>query len=149
MTLEIGDKAPDFTLQSTAGGEVHLYEVLLQHSVVLSFFLKAFTPVCTAQVCGFRDASSEFVEHGAAVFGISSDSLETAARFAKSLSLSFPLLADTDGRVRAAYRVPKAFGLIPGRATYVIGQDSRIKHISNAALRAGAHIKESKAAVAG
>lgn len=148
-TLKVGDVAPDFILPATNGHEVHLYEVLERSVVVLFFYLKAFTPVCTAEACSFRQKAAQFEEQEAVVYGVSSDSLATAGRFAKYNRLSFPLLSDADGHVRALYGVPKAFGLLPGRSTYVIGRDKRTKKVVHSQLGAQAHVFEALQSLSG
>src|SRR5579862_2098637 len=141
--MKVGDTAPDFELPSTAGGTMRLYEVVERRPVVLFFYVKAFTPVCMTEVCGFRDASTRFETENTAVFGISSDGIALASRFAEFHRLPFPLLIDHGGKVRKLFRVPKLFGLLPGRATYIIGQDRKIQHIAVAALQGDPHISES------
>jgi peroxiredoxin Q/BCP len=141
-TLNVGDTAPDFFLPTTNGRTMHLYEALEKNSVVLFFYLRAFTPVCTTQVCSFRENASQFHKLDAAVYGVSSDSLANAQRFAKLNQLSFPLLSDANGRVRRLYGVPKVLGLLPGRSTYVIGRDRIIKKVVHSQLKAETHIAE-------
>lgn len=141
--LEEGDDAPDFILPSTTGEAVHLHKILEQSSVVLFFYLKAFTPLCTAEACRFRENMSEFRRYDALIYGVSSDSITNAKRFATQNHLSFPLLSDEDGMVRNQYGVPKAFGLLPGRSTYVIGKDQKIKSIVHAQLGAHIHVVRS------
>jgi peroxiredoxin Q/BCP len=141
--LQVGDIAPDFTLSSSTGEIVRLYDVLERSQVVLFFYPRAFTPVCTAEVCGFRDAADQFTALNAAVFGISSDAPDTLARFAKENRVDFPLLSDEGKRTRVAFAVPKMFGVLPGRVTFVIGQDRKIKHITMAGLSSDVHIAES------
>ena len=138
-----GDLAPDFTLASGSGAFVHLYSQLEHSSVVLFFYLKAFTPVCMAEVCGFRDHAAEFKQLGAAVFGIGSEGESATRRFADYHKLPYPLLIDPDNRVRAAYRVPKVMGVLPGRSTYVIGQDRIILKVTYTALGSAPHVSES------
>jgi thioredoxin-dependent peroxiredoxin len=141
--LQVGDVAPDFTLSSSTGETIHLYDVLERSQVVLFFYPRAFTPVCTAEVCGFRDTTDQFTALNAAVFGISSDAPDTLARFAKENKIGFPLLADEGNQTRVAFAVPKMFGLLPGRVTFVIGRDRKIKHITVAGLSSDVHISES------
>ncbi len=141
--LQVGDIAPDFSLLSNLGETVHLYEQLKQSAVVLFFYPRAFTPVCTAEACGFQDSFADFRSLDATVLGISSDTPETLTRFAEQHRLSFPLLSDVGSRTRTVYAVPKVFGLLPGRVTYVIGKDRRIKKITVASLKAGLHVSES------
>lgn len=141
--LQVGDVAPDFSLVSSTGDSVHLYDTLQHSEVVLFFYPRAFTPVCTAEVCGFRDAMPQFAARNAAVFGISSDNPDTLARFASQHALTFPLLSDSSSRIRISYGVPKMFGVLPGRVTYVIGQDRQIKQITIAGFDAHTHISRS------
>lgn len=141
--LQVGDVAPDFSLPSSIGETVHLYKLLEHSQVVLFFYPKAFTPVCTNEVCGFRDSFPQFASSNAAVIGISSDAPETLARFANQHGLRFPLVSDEGSKVRVAFGVPKMFGMLPGRVTYVIGQDRRIRQITVSGFKADTHIAES------
>ncbi len=141
--INVGDIAPDFFLPATNGRTVHLYERLGHSAVVLFFYLKAFTPVCTAEVCSFREKLNQFEMFDAEVYGVSSDSLSNAERFAKQNRLSFPLLSDADGKVRRMYQVPKVLGLIPGRSTYVIDRNRTVAKVVHSQLSAQAHIEES------
>ncbi len=141
--LRAGDLSPDFTLLSTDNEKVTLYEQLEHSSVVLFFFLKAYTPICVSEVCGFRSHASEFARHNAAIFGISSDSLLTARRFHSQFKLPYPLLSDESGRVRDLYRVPKTLGFIPGRSTFLISQDRTVAHVTHSQFSGQPHIGES------
>jgi peroxiredoxin Q/BCP len=111
--------------------------------VVLFFYPKAFTPVCTAEVCGFRDSVDQFTSLHAAVLGISSDPPDTLTRFAQQNGITFPLLSDEGSNTRRTFGVPKMFGMLPGRVTYVIGQDRGIKQITVAGFKSDVHIAES------
>jgi len=142
-SLQAGDTAPDFTLVSTDSFDVRLYEQLEQSAVVLFFYLKAYTPVCVSEVCGFRAQASEFAGYKASIFGISSDALTTAKRFRSQFRLPYPLLSDESGRVRRLYRVPKVLGLIPGRSTYLIAQDRSIAHVTHSQISSQSHVGES------
>lgn len=135
--------APNFTLPSITGAQINLYEVLEEQPVVLFFYLKAFTPVCTSEVCNFQNQLPSFQELNAAVLGVSSDSATVARKFAEIFKLKFPLLLDTGGVVRKLYGVPKLLGLIPGRSTYVISQDRIIVYATHSQLGSQVHIKKS------
>jgi peroxiredoxin Q/BCP len=102
-TLEIGDRAPDFSLPSQDGKTVSLADFRGKNTVVLFFYPKDESPICTKEACSFRDAYEDFVKAGAAVIGISSDSAESHQRFAEHHRLPFLLLADTDGSLRKAF----------------------------------------------
>lgn len=137
----VGDPAPDFSLVSTSGEVVRLSD-LLGRPVVLFFYPKDDTPGCTAEACSFRDHHQAFLDAGAQVLGISSDSPESHRRFASRHQLPFPLLSDSDGSVRRAYDVPRTFGLIPGRVTYVLDRSGIIRHIFDSQFRPQKHIDE-------
>lgn len=111
--------------------------------MVLFFYLRAFTPVCMAEVCGFRDNAEEFRQFNAAIYGVTSDSEALTRRFIAYHKLPFPLLLDPGNRVRAAYALPKTFGLLPGRSTYVIGQNRKILQVTHAGFEGTKHMIES------
>jgi thioredoxin-dependent peroxiredoxin len=135
--------APDFTLLSTTGAAVNLYGLLEKQPVVLFFYLRAFTPICTSEACTFQNQLSSFQDLNAAVLGISSDSETAARKFAETFKLKFPLLLDPGGQVRKLYRVPKFLGLLPGRSTYVIGQDKGIAYTTHSQLGSHVHVENS------
>lgn len=103
--LSNGDKAPDFTLPDQDGNDVRLYDLLENGPVVVFFYPKAFTNVCTAEACSFRDNFEIFADAGAQIVGISSDDIPTQKKFHDRFKLSYPVLSDPD---RVAYQ---AFGL--------------------------------------
>jgi thioredoxin-dependent peroxiredoxin len=100
--IEAGQTAPTFTLPDQDGRQVSL-EDLRGHPVVLYFYPKDDTPGCTTQACGIRDQWSEFEAAGAAVLGVSPDTVESHARFAGKHDLPHTLLADPEREVLAAY----------------------------------------------
>jgi peroxiredoxin Q/BCP len=102
MSLDVGDKAPDFTLAADGGGKVSL-KALKGKTVVLYFYPKDDTPGCTAEACAFRDQLPDFSKVKAAVVGISRDSVASHDKFKKKFSLPFPLASDEDGKVSEAY----------------------------------------------
>ena len=142
MTLAVGDKAPDFTLPSRSGEPVTLSKLLGRRAVVVFFYPKDDTPGCTVEACTFRDNYEAFVEAGAEVVGISSDSLESHERFASKHRLPMTLLSDADGKVRAAYGVQSLLGLWPGRATFVVDREGVVQHVFVSQLRVGAHVRQ-------
>jgi peroxiredoxin Q/BCP len=138
--VQVGDKAPDFTLPSQSGEEVRLHDRLGQHVVVLYFYPKDNTSGCTAEACAFRDSYESFTDAGAEVIGVSSDSASKHAGFADKHELSFTLLSDKGSQVRKSYGVPAALGLIPGRVTYVIDRDGTVRHVFNSMTNIGKHV---------
>lgn len=128
--LEIGTKAPAFSLQDQ-NGEVHSLSDYKGQKVILYFYPKDMTGGCTSQACNFRDRYPQFQEKGAVVLGVSKDTVESHKRFEEKHGLPFPLLADTELKVITAYDVLK-----PGtdgkptksliRSTYLIDENGVI-----------------------
>lgn len=129
QALEVGDSAPDFTLTSATGVPVSLHDFRGRSEVILFFYPKANTPFCTAEACAFRDNDSAFRDAGAEVIGISSDPPESLRSFGGSFQLPYTLLSDPEGKVRQLFGVPKTFGILPGRSTYLIDRDGIVRHI--------------------
>jgi peroxiredoxin Q/BCP len=140
--IQVGDKAPDFTLTSQAGEQVRLQDRLGERAVVLYFYPKDETSGCTAEACAFRDSYEVFTEAGAEVIGVSSDSAEKHASFSDHHKLPFTLLADPDGKIRKAYGVPSVLGVIPGRVTYVIDQSGTVRSVFNSMINIGKHVND-------
>lgn len=127
MSLQVGDKAPDFTMPADGGGTVTL-AALKGRPVVLYFYPRDDTPGCTKQACAFRDDIAQLRAAGAEVVGVSVDSTESHAAFAKKHGLPFALLADTEGHTADAYGALRSLGPVrmAQRHTYLIGPDGRI-----------------------
>jgi peroxiredoxin Q/BCP len=147
MTLKVGDRAPDFTLPSSGGKSVTLSQLYADKTVVLFFYPKDDTPGCTVEACSFRDRYETFVEAGAEVVGVSSDSIASHDRFVEKHGLPMTLLSDTGGKVRALFGVKSTLGLMPGRATFVIDRQGVVRHSFASQLRAGAHVGEALSVV--
>lgn len=146
-SVQVGDHAPDFTLTSQAGQWVSLAEFRGSKAVVLFFYPKDGTAVCTKEACRFRDAYEDFVQAGAVVIGVSSDSAESHKAFASGHRLPFVLLADRDGSVRQAFGVPRTLGIMPGRVTYVIDKAGIVRHVFRSQFAADRHVAEALAVV--
>lgn len=102
--LEVGDPAPDFSLQADDGSTVTLSE-LRGRRVVIYFYPKDATKGCTTQACEYRDAAPEFEAAGASVFGISPDPIDSHRRFAEKEGLNFRLLSDPEHEAAERYGV--------------------------------------------
>jgi peroxiredoxin Q/BCP len=140
--LGVGDAAPAFTLSDQHGQSVSLADFRGKKNVVVYFYPKDDTPGCTKESCTFRDQYTAFTDIGAEVLGISGDSTQSHKAFAEKYKLPFPLLADTGGTVRKAFKVPKSLGLLPGRVTYVIDKQGVIRHAFNSQLSPTKHVDE-------
>ena len=153
MSLEVGDKAPDFTLPADSGGKVSLKE-LKGKTVVLYFYPKDDTPGCTAEACAFRDALPDFSKVKAAVVGISRDSAASHDTFKKKFKLPFPLASDEEGKVSEAYGTwveksmygKKYMGI--ERATFLIDAKGVIRNIWRK-VKVDGHAEEVLKAAAG
>ena len=129
-----GQKAPDFALASSEGGEVSLKD-LRGKPVVLYFYPKDDTPGCTKEACAFRDTQAAIKKKGAVVLGVSGDSLESHDKFRKKYKLNFPLLADPDKAVAKKYGAwgekvmygKKVTGMI--RSTFVIDGEGVVRKV--------------------
>lgn len=134
MALTEGDKAPDFTMPTDGGGSVSLSD-LKGKQVVLYFYPKDDTPGCTKEACAFRDALPDFSKVNARIIGVSKDTVAKHDKFKAKYELPFTLASDEDGSVCEAYGVwveknmygRKYMGI--ERATYLIGDDGKIKNV--------------------
>ena len=127
MLLEVGTKAPAFTLPDQDGKMVSLKDFKGQ-KVVLYFYPKDNTPGCTKQACNFGELLPQFREKGAAVIGVSKDSVASHKKFQEKFGLPFTLLSDPELKVIQAYGVwqeknmygKKTMGVV--RSTYLIDE---------------------------
>jgi peroxiredoxin Q/BCP len=127
--IQVGDRAPDFTLPDTDGVPVTLSRLLEKGPVILAFYPKAFTPGCTHQNEAFRDHFSEVTAKGAQVVGISVDGVDTQRKFRERYALPFPLLSDEGGKVSALYSGKMPLVGLSKRANVVIGEDGLVKAV--------------------
>jgi peroxiredoxin Q/BCP len=148
-TVQVGDTAPTFTAPLQDGGTFDSATLLGRKWLVLFFYPKDNTPVCTREACAFRDSYEAFVAAGAEVVGVSSDSAATHARFAEKHRLPFPIVADTDRRLRRLFGVVNPLGVIPGRVTYVIDREGVVRLVYAALFASDTHVKQALAAVGG
>ncbi|GCF09461.1 peroxiredoxin [Dictyobacter arantiisoli] len=140
--INVGDKAPDFTLSTQTGTSVSLKDYLGEKAIVLYFYPKDDTPGCTTEACAFRDSYEVFKHAGAEVLGISSDSVAAHQKFSTKYHLPFILLSDPRGVARKLFGVPPTFGLLPGRVTYVIDKEGIVRHIFSSQFAVEKHIEE-------
>lgn len=140
--LEVGSRAPQFSAPTQDGQLLTLDDCLQRGALVLFFYPKDGTPICTAEACAFRDAYEEFLQCGASVVGVSGDSVAAHQAFATKHRLPFPLIADTQGELRKSFGVARLWGLLPGRVTYVIDHEGIIRKIFSGALHSSRHVRE-------
>src|SRR4051812_46991301 len=133
MTLKVGDKAPAFKGLTDEGPVA--FGDLKGSPVVLYFYPKDDTPGCTLEACDFRDMLPRFKKMNARVFGVSKDTLEKHAKFAKKYELTFTLISDSDGSLCDSFGVwgeksmygKKYMGI--ERATYLLDKTGVIRNI--------------------
>ncbi len=142
MSLTSGQRVPSFTLKDQDNVDFVLDDELGKGPIVFFFYPKDETAGCTAEACSFRDRNPALAAAGATVVGISRDSVASHKAWATKHAFPFKLLADVDGKVRDAFGVPRAFGLIDGRVTYVVDHGGIVRHSFSSLLRATKHVDE-------
>ena len=129
--LEVGTKAPDFTLPDQ-NGDLHSLSVYRGKKVILYFYPKDNTPGCTKQACGFAERYPKFTDKGAVVLGISKDSVASHKKFEEKYGLPFTILSDPELVAIQAYDVwqeKKNYGktyMGVVRTTYLIDEEGKI-----------------------
>ncbi len=132
--LEVGTKAPDFTLKNQEGQEVSLSQFAGKR-VVLYFYPRDNTPGCTRQACGFAQNYEGFTQRDVVVIGVSKDSVASHLKFAQKYELPFVLLSDPDLEAIQAYGVwqeKKLYGKVSMgvvRTTYIIDPQGVIEKV--------------------
>ena len=133
--LKEGQKAPEFTLESTEGKKISLQDFKGRKNVVLYFYPKDMTSGCTAEACSFRDNLARVTKTGAVIFGVSVDDVKSHQKFTEKYELNFPLLADTEKEVVNAYGVWKKKSMYGReymgieRTTFIIDKSGKIAKI--------------------
>lgn len=121
---DVGEPAPDFTLPSTRG-QLTLSQRLAEGPVLLVFYPGDDTPVCTKQLCDYRDNLSLFADLGVQVLALNPQSLASHEKFAARHALPFPIVSDEGGRVCRQYGAAGLFGMTK-RALVLVGRDGRV-----------------------
>jgi peroxiredoxin len=132
MAVDVGAKAPDFTLYNQDHENVTLSDVLKKGPVVLAFLPGAFSGTCTAEMCNFRDSAGELGTLNAQVLGVSVDTFFALKAWSDANKFTFPLLSDFNKEVTPLYGVlnPDMIGLknIAKRAIFVIDKSGVVRH---------------------
>ncbi|MBD3367390.1 MAG: redoxin domain-containing protein [Candidatus Eisenbacteria bacterium] len=128
-SLKPGDGAPEFSAPTGDGDTVSLADFIGKGDVVLYFYPRDNTPGCTREARAFRDAAVEIRSRGAEIVGVSTNSEGSHRRFAANQELNFPLLADTDGSIAAAYGVLKPNGRTAERATFLVDRKGVVRRV--------------------
>lgn len=134
MSLNIGDKAPDFEAKDQNGKTIKLSD-LAGKKIVLYFYPKDDTPGCTAQACDLRDNHEKLLSQGYVVLGVSPDDEKSHQKFASKFDLPFSLLADTEKKINEAYGVwveKSMYGrkyMGTARTTFIIDEKGKIAEV--------------------
>lgn len=142
--LKIGDQLPNISLPNQNGDTISLTDFVGKKHLVVYFYPKNNTKVCSAQACSFRDSYEVYQELGAEVIGISHDTVDSHAKVSNNRSLPFILLSDPKRKAMKAFGVPsQLFGLFTKRVTFVIDKKGQIIHTFHSDFNAQKHIDES------
>ncbi|HUX95790.1 MAG TPA: peroxiredoxin [Bacteroidales bacterium] len=141
--IQIGDPIPFFTLKDQNGNDFDISSLLGRKKLVIFFYPQDGSLNCTKEACYFRDLSDVFDEVDAIIIGISGQSIDSHKEFAEKNRLNYTLLSDTGNVVRKLFGVPgKAFGLIPGRVTYVADRSGKVVYIFDSQTETQRHADE-------
>lgn len=140
MALEIGSKAPDFTLPSTQGSFT-LSKNLKEKPCVIFFYPKDFTKVCTKEACAFGAEYDIFKSLGIAIIGISRDTIDTHLKFKAQYNLPFELLSDAAGTVAKKYKATIPLIKVTKRITYLLDKNHLIVGVYSKLLEADEHVQ--------
>lgn len=127
--LKQGDRAPEFKVMSHENKPVQLSD-FKGKKIVLWFYPKADTPGCTAEACGFRDRSEEFAAKDAVLLGVSFDTVEENAAFARKYAVDYPLLCDTEREIGLKYGACQLkTDLYAQRIAYLIDENGLVEEV--------------------
>ena len=134
---------PQFSLPDQDGKIFDISSVLGRKKLVIFFYPQDGSLNCTREACYFRDMSETFEETDAVIIGISAQSVESHKNFAEANKLNYTLLSDENNTVRKLFGVPsRAFGLIPGRVTYVADKKGKVVFIIDSQTDTQRHVDE-------
>ena len=122
MKFKIGGKLPYFE-GLNQDNELIKSSDFIGKNLIIFFYPKNFTSVCTQEVCSFRDLKSEFSEQNAEIIGISSDSTDSHSDFHNSNKLNYNLISDNKSTISNLFGIKKTLGIIPKRITFVFDEN--------------------------
>jgi peroxiredoxin Q/BCP len=139
--LTVGDTIPAFTLTDQDGKVFNSTDHIGKNSLVIFFYPKDESMVCTKEACSFRDRYADLVKAGAIVIGINGGSVESHKKFQTNDKLPYPLLSDSGNKVLHAFGVPKQF-FMTGRKTFVVDKAGKIVFTYSSSLKGSRHAEE-------
>ena len=130
--MKLGEHLPSFNLEDQKGNYFNSDEYLYKKYFVLFFYPMDFTPMCTKEVCQFRDIKGEFDQLDAVIVGINGQSTNSHDKFARKHDLNYPLLSDKKAVLTKRLGIKKTLGLITPRETFVFNKKGMlIEHIQS------------------
>jgi len=142
-SIKLGDPIPAFSLPDQDGNMFDITNYLGRKKLVIFFYPQDGSLNCTREACYFRDLSEAFDETDAMIIGISAQSVESHKNFAESNKLNYRILSDEKNHVRKLFGVPsRAFGMIPGRVTYVVDKKGIVVFIIDSQTDTQRHVDE-------
>jgi peroxiredoxin Q/BCP len=124
-SLDIGDSIPLFTLKDQHGNEFHVHDWVGKKRLVIYFYPKDESGICTKEACAFRDSYQDFTDAGALVIGINSGTSASHEAFAQHHQLPFTLLSDPNNLILTEFGI-KNIVFLTGRETFVFDMDGRL-----------------------
>jgi peroxiredoxin Q/BCP len=137
-SLQVGDKIPSFILQDQHGNDFNINDYIGKKKLVIYFYPKDESGVCTKEACSFRDSFADFSDANAIVIGINSAGVESHKAFAAHHRLPFTLLSDPDNKVLKQFGIRNVL-FITGRETFIVGLDGKVAFSYRAFLNGSAH----------
>lgn len=144
--LIVGDTIPAFTLSDQDGKPFSVRDSIGRKILVIYFYPKDESPVCTKEACAFRDKYAEFTNRGALVIGINSAGVESHLSFQQHHQLPFILLSDPENKVYKQFGIKGSFGLT-GRETFVVDLSGKIVYTYNSMLSGAKHMEKALACI--
>lgn len=139
--LVVGDNVPSFTLKQTDGRDFNISDYIGKKILVIYFYPKDESSVCTKEACSFRDSYADFTNAGALVIGINAASVETHRSFQQNHQLPFILLSDPGNKVLKLFGVKGKF-FLTGRETFVVGLNGKIVYTYTAFMQGKEHAEK-------
>lgn len=146
--LKPGDRVPEAAGIGADGKPLQLRDLWGKGPVVMFFYPKDFTMVCTREACLFRDTYAELAEGGADVVGVSRDDGESHARFRSEHRLPYRLLSDPEQQLARAFGIARPLGLPPMRVTFVVDAGGVVRGAFHHELMADRHVADVRKALA-
>lgn len=139
--INVGDKAPQFSLYDQDGNLFNSSDFLGKNVMVVFFYPKDGSGICTKEACSFKDNFAEFTSHGAVVVGINSADAQSHKKFKEQNRLPFNLLCDPKNKVLRLFGVKNKF-IFTGRETFVIDLSGKIAFQFNSFTQGEAHVTQ-------